>query len=227
MNKFERTEKKYYLTSFQFHQLIEDLKPYIKEDDHPKYTIYNIYLDTKHHELIYRSLEKPPYKEKMRLRSYGIAKEDTEVFLEMKKKWAGIVYKRRITLPYKEAKDYLFDDKMPMHCSQIFQEINYMKHFYDLKPTLVLYYDRLAYTGRDSSLRITFDTNICYRDHHFSLSPTGQDTYLMDQRNYLMEVKVMGGMPLWLSHLLTHHQIYPISYSKYGKIYQKEMLLNV
>ena len=100
-----------------------------------------------------------------------------------------------------------------------------MKHFYDLQPTLVLYYDRLAYTGRDSSLRITFDTNICYRDHHFSLSPTGQDTYLMDQRNYLMEVKVMGGMPLWLSHLLTHHQIYPISYSKYVMTLQEKSAL--
>ena len=60
-----------------------------------------------YYRLIRASLEKPAYKEKLRLRSYGVTEPGGEVFLELKKKYKGIVYKRRITLPEDAAGEFI------------------------------------------------------------------------------------------------------------------------
>lgn len=206
MNKFERCEKKYLLTKATYEELLQDLLLYIKEDVYHKYTIYNIYMDSDHFDLISRSLEKPAYKEKVRIRRY----DDGDEFIELKKKYEGVVYKRRTTFPFQ--KD-----------SQIQDEIQYVIDYYHLKPALFLAYDRKAYVSKDDpNLRITFDTNLRYRFHDLSLEDHPDNEYYFKDEFCIMEVKIPGGMPLWLTHLFDELHIYPTSFSKYGKIYQKE-----
>ena len=224
---FERTEKKYLLSKEQYELLLEKSKEYIKSDKYGVTSICNLYFDTEDSELIRTSIEKPLYKEKLRLRSYGTpTSEDSKVFLEIKKKYDGVVYKRRVSMSLKESEEYLNKGIKP-ECEngQIIREIDYIIEHYNLKPKLFLAYDRIAYNGiEDVALRITFDTNIRSRENDLSLMAGSYGDNLIDDNTYLMEIKANGGMPLWLVDLLSTLEIYPLSFSKYGNIYKRSIM---
>ncbi len=218
---FKRHELKY-LVSAEQRELIESVfERYMIPDEHGESTICNIYYDTSDFRLIRRSLEKPVYKEKLRLRSYGTVSGDRNVFLELKKKYKGIVYKRRISLNCYEAQDTLENGERLIESSQIAKEINYFLDFYeDIFPVVYLCYDRTAYFGADDpDLRITFDRNIRWRtqDVDLKIAPYGEQ--ILDRGYSLMEIKAAGSMPMWLVELLAERKINQISFSKYGMAY--------
>ncbi len=93
---FERVEHKYLLTISQAKQLYELIEDYIQPDIYPHYSLYNIYFDSEDYQMISKSIEGPIYKEKLRIRSYGDIQNNDFIYVEMKKKYDGIVYKRRI-----------------------------------------------------------------------------------------------------------------------------------
>lgn len=221
---FQRVEKKYLLSQSQYKEFINALRVYMHPDHFGKHTISNLYFDTPDDILVRRSIEKPIYKEKLRLRSYGIPEQDSKVFLEIKKKYDGIVYKRRIEMSLLEANAYIRNKIALEKQGQIFQEIDYFMKFYpELSPKLYLAYDRIAWAGNgDDSLRITFDQNIRSRWDDLYLEHGDHGTKLFDKDVYLMEIKVPGAFPLWMTELLNSLQIYPVSFSKYGTIYQKK-----
>lgn len=202
------------------------IKKYIKADKYGITSICNIYFDTDNSELIRTSIEKPLYKEKLRLRSYGTPNSDeSKVFLEIKKKFDGVVYKRRAAMTFRESEDYLNNGIKPSENAQIINEMDYIICHYNLKPKLFLAYDRIAYNGiEDEELRITFDKNIRSRENDLSLKSGSYGTNLLDKNIYLMEIKANGGMPLWLADLLSELEIYPMSFSKYGNIYKKSLM---
>ncbi len=220
---FERSEKKYLMSDDQYQALREVLDKRMIADVYGEYTVCNLYFDTDHNDLIIRSIEKPDYKEKMRLRSYGTVGDKDKVFLEIKKKFKGVVFKRRIILPYGEVKDYLYHGIPPRKTGQIFNEIDYFIRFYQCYPKLYLSYDRLALCGidDDNGLRITFDRNIRSRTDRLDLSIPPDGEQLLEPGVWLMEVKAPGAMPLWLTDAFTRLKIYPTSFSKYGRIYAK------
>ena len=225
---FERTEKKYLLSETRYNKVLKLIQPYMQQDEYGLTTICNIYFDTESNDLIRRSIDKPIYKEKLRLRSYGIPRENDNVFLEIKKKWKSTVYKRRITLSYKEAEDYLYRGILPETKSQIFKEIDYFINFYDPQPKLFLAYDRVAYIGiNDSSLRITFDNNIRSRPDDLHLADGDKGVLLDMPEKYLMEIKVSNTMPIWMVRMLSDLEIYPVSFSKYGNVYGKSLLKKI
>lgn len=218
---FKRVEKKYLLTEEQYNKLLKKCKEFIKEDEFGFHTVCNIYYDTNNFELIRNSIEKPVYKEKVRLRSYDTPNKDTKVYLELKKKYDGIVYKRRITMPLSEAMECLENKKINKE-DQISKEINYVLNHYNLEPKIYLAYDRQAYYSKESAdLRITFDTNIRSRMEDIDLSLGDAGELLFDKKYYLMEVKTASAMPMWFVNILDNLKIYPTSFSKYGSIYQK------
>ena len=223
---FERSEKKHLLTTAQYLALRKVLDEHMTADKYEQYTVCNLYFDTEHNDLIRRSIEKPRYKEKMRLRSYGVVGDDDKVFLEIKKKYKGVVYKRRIVLSYGEAKAYLYEGTPPSDAGQIFREIDYFIKFYNAAPKLFLSYDRVALCGigEEKALRVTFDRNIQSRtdDLDLAIPPSGEQ--LLEPDRWLMELKAPGAVPLWLSEALTGLAIYPTSFSKYGKIYSRDQL---
>ena len=218
---FKRKEMKYLMSSEQYEKLMEILSDKIIPDDFPTSAISNLYYDTPDFRLIRTSLHKPKYKEKLRLRCYNVPNATTQAFLEIKKKALGIVYKRRESLPYQRAIDFLAG-KDPGKDTQIFRELDWMlKSYKNLAPAMFLSYDRLSYKGvEDSSVRITFDQNILWRTTALDLSAGTWGEQLLEPGQKLMEIKISNAMPLWLAHALSECKIYPTSFSKYGKAYQ-------
>ena len=217
-NVFHRLEYKYILTYKQYESIIEEIKTRLKEDEHGSTTIQSLYFDTPNYRLIRESVEKPLFKEKLRLRSYGLVGERDLAFLEMKRKSQGVVYKRRAKLTEGEAFAFM-NYENDGYDSQIFKELKYFRDYYvDLKPVVLLLYDRDAYF--DGDLRITFDTNVRYRLENLNLS-TSLDGIQLDEGIIIMEIKTINGMPLWLVEMLSNNKIYKSSYSKYGMAYKK------
>lgn len=218
---FKRYELKYLLTQAQKETILAAMAPYMSLDRYGRTTIRNLYFDTESYRLIRRSLEKPVYKEKLRVRSYARATPDSTVFVELKKKYDHVVYKRRVSLSERQANDWLCEGGTCPTPSQISREIEYVLNFYgDLRPTVFLSYEREAFYCLDGGdFRVTFDDNILCRHHDLSLcSPVG-GAPLLEEGMVLMELKCAGGMPLWMAHTLSAHHIYKTSFSKYGTAY--------
>lgn len=226
-NTFKRYELKYLLTRKQKEIIQNAMTAYMVGDEYGKSTICNIYFDTPDSLLIRRSLEKPVYKEKLRVRSYGRAKKNSTVFVELKKKYKSVVYKRRVSATEQEAMDYLCKGISLPQQNQITEEIDYAMELYqNLQPAVYLSYEREAFYGKeDRDLRITFDENILWRNEDISLCSEVYGTPILEPGYVLMEVKIAGAMPLWLAKLLSDNQIYKTSFSKYGCAY-KQMIQN-
>ena len=216
---FCRRETKYLITKKQMARVLEIMGDRIRPDEYGRSTICNLYYDTPDYLLIRRSIEKPAYKEKLRLRSYGTPKAGGKVFAEIKKKYKGIVYKRRITLPAEEeanaAAGLISDD------SQIGREITYFfRRYAPLAPRVYLSYEREAFYGVDDrGFRITFDDNILARNTDLRLTDGSYGTSLLPEGMVLMEVKCEGALPLWMAKLISREKMYKTSFSKYGTAY--------
>ena len=221
---FKRYEIKYLIDEEQRALIQKDLDKYMTPDPHGKSTICNVYYDTPDYRLIRTSLEKPKYKEKIRMRSYGPVDSADQVFLELKKKYDGVVYKRRIELPEEEATAFMSSKDSQGDGSQIAREITYCKNFYkDLCPAVHLSYDRCAYFSKDDpNLRITFDQNIRWRNYDVSLTTQPGGRPLLRKGQYLMEVKTATALPLWLVKTITEGEMRKASFSKYGMAYMLE-----
>ncbi|WP_295151995.1 polyphosphate polymerase domain-containing protein [uncultured Ruminococcus sp.] len=220
---FKRVEKKYFVTDVQQEEIIRIMAGKAAADHYGLTTICNIYYDTPDHQLIRTSMEKPVYKEKLRIRSYGVPNKDSKVFVELKKKYKGVVYKRRVDMSLIDSYEFVNFGVMPGKNPQIEKEIDYFLHFYkDVAPAMYLSYDRIAFAGIDNpDLRITFDSNITYREEEIRLEKGSWGRKLLDPHMRIMEIKIPGAMPLWLSYLLDQLEIYPGSFSKYGEAYKQ------
>ena len=218
---FERTEKKYILTLSQRRALLEKISSYIKPDEYGESTVCSLYFDTDNFRLIRSSMEKPMYKEKLRLRSYSTPRQGSNVFLELKKKYNGVVYKRRQTLEYTKAMDYINNGVKP-NDSQIMREIDWaMKYYKGIAPKMFIAYDRTAfYSKTDHELRVTFDRNVRFRTDNLDLSKGYYGERILDHSLCIMEIKALSAMPLWLTQALTELNIFPGSFSKYGTAYR-------
>ncbi len=224
---FNRYEKKYMLTRQQYEAIRQRMEPYMEKDQYGLHTIRNIYYDTEDDELIRTSLEKPKYKEKFRVRCYGEPNAESNYFLEIKKKYKGIVNKRRIVMKPQEAKAYLENGEKPKEQSQIFREVDYVWNHYQLMPKVYLAYDRIALFGKeDAEFRVTFDQNIRSRDFDLLLEKDTDTTKLLKDGYYLMEVKISNAMPLWFVKVLTELEIHSTSFSKYGNVYRRNLEKN-
>lgn len=225
---FNRVEKKYLLTKFNYDLLLKKLGNNIIEDRYGLMTISNIYYDTNSFELIRNSIEKPQFKEKLRLRTYNLDYKDKEVYIELKKKYKGIVYKRRESYFLDEAYDFLNKKIVPKKNNQVTKEIDFFINNYNVKPVLFLAYDRVAYYGKDDSeFRVTFDTNIRSRVENLNLENGDYGNLYFKDDTYLMEVKCLGAMPLFFVHILNELNIFPTSFSKYGNIYKDGLFKEV
>ena len=201
---FRRIEKKYIVDEPTYEKLIKKLNGHFVKDRYYKSTICNIYYDTPSHQLVRNSIEKPVYKEKLRVRSYGVPNDEDMVFVELKKKYKGVVYKRRIEMTLAQTRDFFAGKEVPHDNPQIENELKYFLKFYEgIAPAMYLSYDRLAYCGaEDPSLRLTFDTHILYREEQKELDKGIWGKELLPAGVRVMEIKIPNAMPLWLSAIL-------------------------
>ncbi len=236
---FKRYEIKFLITRGQMQEILNKMEGRLKRDEYGKSTILSLYYDTPDHLLIRRSMEHPVYKEKLRLRSYGIPGNDDKVYLELKKKYKKEVFKRRISLTAKEAAAMnscgtggsfmmTIPERFSGDCrkTQIAREIAYAAGCYpDLRPMMLLSYEREAWFGiDDESLRITFDRNILWRDFDLDIRSGIYGKPIIPKDRVLMEIKVAGGFPLWLTEILSEQKTYKTSFSKYARAYEALML---
>lgn len=219
---FQRKEVKYLLSTQQLQALLPVIRQHMEPDRFPHSAIGNLYYDTPDYRLIRRSLEKPEYKEKLRLRSYGVPGSDSPVFPEIKKKAGGIVYKRRVSMGCEDAMDYL-GGRCPGPEGQIFRELAWMLSAYpELAPRVFLSYERDSWMGLDEpELRLTLDRDIFYRTYDLDLRWGFWGTPILSPGQTLMEIKIPGAAPMWLSRALSKIGIFPTSFSKYGESYKQ------
>lgn len=217
---FKRHEVKYLITINQYINLMNYLSDKVEKDVFYKSTIYNVYYDTDNFELIRKSIEKPIYKEKLRIRSYDKTTLDSSVYVELKKKYDHIVYKRREKIAYKYVLNNSFLEGAE---TQIYKEIKYFNDFYGgLTPKMFLSYEREAYYFKDDKqIRITFDTNIKYRTENVNLLPSISDIKLLPNNLVLMELKVPFSIPYDLAKYLSSEKIFKTPFSKYGTAYKQ------
>ena len=258
---FKRYELKYMITREQKDRILQAMEPYMVQDKFGRSTIRNIYFDTDDFILARHSIAKPDFKEKLRIRSYAAASPDSTVFVELKRKFDHVVYKRRVALPENFAMKWtqgfagrtagsmsgktvsgnstgnLYSELAALP-PQMTSEINYFLNYYGtLRPAVFLSYDRLAYRMRDipaagsdadmpaaqtaPDFRVTFDENILFRDYDMSLGSDIYGTPLLEDGKVLMEIKCSGGIPLWMTQVLSEEHIYKTSFSKYGTAYSR------
>lgn len=214
-NIFKRYELKYILTAEEAEIFQREAEKHMQKDEFGEADILNIYYDTPDRRLIRNSIDKPEYKEKLRLRCYGVPDKDATAFIELKKKYDGVVYKRRISLPYGEAYSFLTDGDLPD--TQIGKEIEYFLKYYEkLSPAMVISYHRKAYF--EGEFRATFDSNILYRECDLDLRQGIYGSPVTDA--VIMELKSARAIPFWMLKLLSEHKIYKSSFSKYGTAYK-------
>ena len=222
---FRRVETKYVLAPSEFQNLLKAIAPFIEKDRYFKSTNCSVYYDTDDRYLAVHSLEKPLYKEKIRVRSYNIPKSlSDQVFIEIKKKYNGIGNKRRITTTLKDFYKYEKTGELKTENPQIKAELDHCFRFYDLKPALYVAYDRLSFAGQnDENFRLTFDRNVRSRETNLRLELGDEGEKYFKNDEIVMEVKVLNAYPLWFTRALSSLKIYPASFSKYGRIYEKRL----
>ena len=225
---FERYELKYFLTQPQKKALLQKMENRMKLDKYGRTTIRNIYYDTDSFRLIRDSLDHPVYKEKLRIRSYQRADSGDMVFVEIKKKFEDVVYKRRVAVPKTAAESWIDQRKDIPFKSQITSEIDYFLNFYKgIEAKAFLSYEREAYSdGKDPEFRLTLDENILARDEDLDLGSDIWGTPLLPMGMTLMEVKIQGAMPMWMAEFLSENNITKASYSKYGTYYKDYLMKN-
>ena len=217
---FQRVEDKYRISSRLAGEIVKEMKSHIRKDIYFEYTVHCVYYDSKDSRMIIASMNGTGFKEKLRLRCYEQPDDETMCFLETKKKYDDIVYKRRITLKHAEAVNYLEHGKMHGVRNNTADEIDYLMNRYGCEAKTAIFYDRTCYAGiEEKDLRITFDRNIRYRTDEISLSERGDEQSLIGN-DVIMEIKAMDRYPLWLVRILTDHRLVKQSFSKYGTIYR-------
>lgn len=216
---FKRYELKYILSIEQYYLLKSAMDGFMKGDKYGESDICNLYCDTPDFLLVRRSIDKPFYKEKLRIRSYGVAKDGEKVFVEIKKKYDSVVYKRRIATDENTAVGILENDTI--YDSQIGKEIAYFTKLYNgIKPQMFISYRREAYYGKeDKDFRITFDRSILWRTHDLTLKSGIYGSPVLPDNMVIMEIKTVASIPLWLVKILSENKIYKSSFSKYGTAY--------
>ena len=221
---FKRIEKKYLISEAQYEALFRRIGIHLKPDEYGRSTVMSLYLDTPDHRIIRNSIEAVDYKEKLRLRSYGTAAAGSTVFLELKKKFGGVVYKRRAAITLAEAERYLDLGIKPFE-SQIMSEIDWaMKLYGRPKPAMMIACEREAwFDEQHPDLRLTFDRNIRCRETALHLDRSSAGIALLPEQTVLLEIKTAGAMPLWLADALDTEGILPGSFSKYGAAYTRSL----
>ena len=220
----KRYELKYMINARQTAFLKERLNGHMLLDEYGRTSIASLYYDTPDYRLIRKSVEKPPFKEKIRLRSYGLATQTSPVFLEMKRKAYRIVYKRRVQSTIPLVEKFFAGSGDICDNGQINREITYFRDYYrELVPACLIIYDREAYFEPDGDLRLTIDFNPRYRSEDLDLTVSMDGVSLLPEGCAILEIKVQQAEPLWLTSILDEGKIRRISFSKYGEAYRQQL----
>ena len=223
---FARVETKYMLTLPQAEILQQGLfRRGFRRMNFGSPRVQSLYYDSSDYRLIRASLERPAYKEKLRLRAYGDSGGLSKGYVEIKKKYNGVVYKRRTAMGLQEVSEALCLGRLPAEAGQVGREASWMLQHYGLVPAAVITYDRDAwFCETDPGVRITFDRNLSFRRRFLDLNACVPGLPLLREDLRLVEIKTNGTCPLWLARLLYEASAQRTHFSKYGLAYRNYIL---
>jgi hypothetical protein len=223
---------KFVITAAQRAALMEKLDPHLRPDANADETAYypivSLYYDNPERDCYWEKIRSLSNRRKMRVRVYGSLSGHLPPtsFIEVKHKQDGRGVKRRAQMPYTEALRVgagLWPEGV--HLSETDRrtiiEIHDLVNRRHFTPCMVMRYDRRAYAAIDptSDLRITYDTGIAYRLKNLNPVPDDRDfgpnDYMYPDDISVLEVKVTGTIPYWLSRLIAQTGCILQSHSKY------------
>lgn len=288
---FKRVEKKYRIGAAERAVVEAAAGGPMAVDAYGRTRITSLYLDTPERSMIARSVEKPLYKEKLRLRAYGdaagvalmgafgagpIVREpgglplsDGEVetrvaaglqvpgaaaalpvFFGIKKKFKGIVYKRRLALTLPAALAFVSGLPYEQACArwplsdaalaaaalspvtrQIARELEVaMDRWLPLVPSMGIACDRVAWAYRPEMFQEREGDELFDSELRITFDDCLEylDCHrfrspwrpIIESSESVMEIKSAGPYPPWLVEVLSAERIYPASFTKYGNAYQ-------
>ncbi len=232
-NTFQRREKKIIMDSSLLPDILQTVSEFMNPDSYNlngiPYDICNIYFDNGNRDVTRHSVSKPFFKEKLRLRCYGIPTEDSKVFFELKKKTAKIGTKRRAVLSlndyYRFLSEGYVDPSSQYINKRVLAEIANFIDTYSAEPSVYLSYKRIAFFGKeDPNLRLTFDTEIRTRNYDLRPELGIYGELLLPKDKTIAEIKFSGAAPMWFAALMSKHGLEFSPYSKIGKEYELKIL---
>ncbi len=225
ISRFRRIEKKFWMTARQYEALFPLLEEHMTRDAYGTSTVCNVYYDTPDYMLIRRSIERPRFKEKLRVRSYGVPKDTDSVFVEIKRKLNGVGYKRRIYIPYRDVKTLLRGEPIGCGDAQIERELLEFVNRYRPQPRVFIAYERFAmYDREEPDVRVTIDTSLRYRTENVDMTfGDGGEPVMGDGSRVLMEIKAPNAIPIWLTGAMSELRIYQAPFSKIGTCFTEHI----
>jgi hypothetical protein len=216
----KRFEQKYILNQSQYYEVLGFLGEFVREDEFGLSTVYSIYYDSDDFKLSRSAVDNSVFKEKLRLRCYGVPIPGDAVYWELKKKLRGVTYKQRISAAFDNSGVYLDIAAINGRTDYTYHEINWLAETYKPHPKFMICYERQAFQGiEDDRFRLTFDTNVLWRSTDLDFSGGFYGTPLCGENEYIMELKTCDAIPMALSRHLTRLKIFPVSFSKYKLTY--------
>lgn len=224
---FNRFELKYLLPIEHAGEFKKAIKSFLHVDsfgEEGQYALTSLYYDTPDHRFYWEKIDGIKVRRKLRIRHYetrDAITPETPVFVEIKKRIDRVIIKKRAKMPYKDAVNLCNEGIMPAKFDpkdkKTLEEVQSMFHTYPLRPTLITSYFRHALIGThyDLGLRVTFDTNIRFRDHDLDLTSKNRGKFIIPPNIALMEIKANGAIPYWLTEMIGAHNIRLIRVSKY------------
>lgn len=226
---FKRHELKFLLSRKEHDSLRKAILPYMDYDKYGnsegEYNIVSLYYESFDKRIYYETVNKLRFRQKLRLRVYDNATLSSPSFIELKQKFKNVVNKRRTLIPLEDAYNILSEpyNRDVIHHKyasnpQILKEALHFKEFYNLEPSIVVSYDRQAFSGiaeNEKDLRVTFDYNLMCRSEDLELENGPEGFHFVDTDTVILEVKVSNSVPFWLARILSDFNFTKQGFSKF------------
>jgi hypothetical protein len=226
MNRpLSRYECKYLVLEAWVPEIRRIIGPFVRPDRFAPqaggmYRISSLYLDSPDLQLLRMAREGWSERMKLRARTYSERQEDP-VFLEVKRRFNGVVHKTRARLARAEVRaplrSHAWGAPARSGPSELRQFVHLAQHF-AVRPVRHVRYLREAYESRGGEpVRVTFDRALEQAEgRDGELSPDGSRWRPLGLEGVVLELKFTGGFPLWMGALVARFELERRSISKYS-----------
>lgn len=187
------------------------------------YTVRSIYFDTAGYRFFYEKLDGLKFRKKVRLRTYNENHMDKSGFIEIKRKRADTVFKERTRILLSELPQLLARKGVDLsylissHSEQVFSRFIYLYQKLQLKPKVLITYEREAFQALDDpDVRVTMDLDTrSYLDPDIYEFFRSEDMRRLNPSRFILEIKFNGNMPSWCKRIVRDYHLHLQPISKY------------
>ncbi len=217
-----RFEYKYRMDIWKYHQVKNNLVPFMEMDDYTRrtgnhrYLVRSLYYDNDQFQAYYEKIEGNFGRIKCRIRTYSDRLDSSSILkVELKNRWGESIEKYS-TLISEEAYHYFRDNRhWPGQENPVLQEFERIYYLRAMRPKVLVQYYREGYKTRNhDDVRVTIDHDVrsCMADNLF---PAPAIFKAHHPHSLVLEIKCRRKQPTWLSQLVRRHGLKYIANSKY------------